>query len=228
MNYKLLVLDLDGTLTNNKKEITEHTLRTLIAAQEKGVKMNQYVLSRGTLQFNENIFFGQCKFDESTAFGCWGICIQNGKNQITVGELREIIGGGAEDGYVTCINLYGDNSHPAGYVRYRVNPELADSQNVFDDNHDPIENLFVYEGNGGYVRIIAESMASDDKHFQIFLGTGNVNQKDYCGAIWSKKINGSWKHSSCQLAEGEETSNYDTALATYPVGSEQFLNGGDL
>ena len=39
MNYKLLVLDLDGTLTNNKKEITEHTLRTLIAAQEKGVKI---------------------------------------------------------------------------------------------------------------------------------------------------------------------------------------------
>ena len=24
MKYKLLVLDLDGTLTNNKKEITEH------------------------------------------------------------------------------------------------------------------------------------------------------------------------------------------------------------
>ena len=39
MKYKLLVLDLDGTLTNNKKEITEHTLRTLIDAQERGVKI---------------------------------------------------------------------------------------------------------------------------------------------------------------------------------------------
>ena len=39
MKYKLLVLDLDGTLTNNKKEITEHTLRTLIDAQERGIKI---------------------------------------------------------------------------------------------------------------------------------------------------------------------------------------------
>ena len=39
MKYKLLVLDLDGTLTNNKKEITEYTLNTLIEAQEKGLKI---------------------------------------------------------------------------------------------------------------------------------------------------------------------------------------------
>ena len=39
MKYKLLVLDLDGTLTNNKKEITEYTRNTLIEAQEEGVKI---------------------------------------------------------------------------------------------------------------------------------------------------------------------------------------------
>ena len=39
MKYKLLVLDLDGTLTNKKKEVTEHTRRTLIEAQERGVKI---------------------------------------------------------------------------------------------------------------------------------------------------------------------------------------------
>lgn len=39
MKYKLLVLDLDGTLTNNKKEITEHTLNTLMKAQAQGVKI---------------------------------------------------------------------------------------------------------------------------------------------------------------------------------------------
>ena len=36
MNYKLLVLDLDGTLTNSKKEITPFTRETLLQAQEKG------------------------------------------------------------------------------------------------------------------------------------------------------------------------------------------------
>ncbi len=39
MKYKLLVLDLDGTLTNSKKEITPHTRETLIKAQKNGVKV---------------------------------------------------------------------------------------------------------------------------------------------------------------------------------------------
>lgn len=39
MKYKILVLDLDGTLTNKKKEITEHTRETLIRAQEAGIKI---------------------------------------------------------------------------------------------------------------------------------------------------------------------------------------------
>lgn len=39
MKYKLLVLDLDGTLTNTKKEITPNTLQTLTEAQEQGIKI---------------------------------------------------------------------------------------------------------------------------------------------------------------------------------------------
>ena len=36
MKYKIAVFDLDGTLTNNKKEITEHTKEVLRAYQEAG------------------------------------------------------------------------------------------------------------------------------------------------------------------------------------------------
>ena len=39
MKYKIIVLDLDGTLTNTKKEITPHTLEVLLRAQEKGIKI---------------------------------------------------------------------------------------------------------------------------------------------------------------------------------------------
>ncbi len=39
MDYKLLVLDLDGTLTNSKKEITPPTLEALIDIQKNGVKV---------------------------------------------------------------------------------------------------------------------------------------------------------------------------------------------
>lgn len=37
--YKILALDLDGTLTNSKKEITPHTLDVLIQAQQKGLRL---------------------------------------------------------------------------------------------------------------------------------------------------------------------------------------------
>ena len=39
MSYQILVLDLDGTLTNSKKEITLPTLEALIAIQEAGKKV---------------------------------------------------------------------------------------------------------------------------------------------------------------------------------------------
>ena len=35
MKYKLLVLDLDGTLTNEQKKITPHTKETLLKIQVK-------------------------------------------------------------------------------------------------------------------------------------------------------------------------------------------------
>lgn len=39
MDYQILVLDLDGTLTNSKKEITPETAKAIIDIQEKGKKV---------------------------------------------------------------------------------------------------------------------------------------------------------------------------------------------
>ncbi|MBQ5380698.1 MAG: HAD hydrolase family protein [Paraprevotella sp.] len=39
MEYKILVLDLDGTLTNGRKEITQHTKDVLFKAQEQGLRI---------------------------------------------------------------------------------------------------------------------------------------------------------------------------------------------
>ena len=36
MGYKLIVMDMDGTLTNSKKEISEETRTALIEAQKLG------------------------------------------------------------------------------------------------------------------------------------------------------------------------------------------------
>ncbi len=39
MKYKMLVLDIDGTLTNSKKEITPATRQALYDLQERGVRV---------------------------------------------------------------------------------------------------------------------------------------------------------------------------------------------
>ena len=39
MSYEIIALDIDGTLTNAKKEITPHTLETLLAVQKQGKKV---------------------------------------------------------------------------------------------------------------------------------------------------------------------------------------------
>ncbi|MDY5655571.1 MAG: Cof-type HAD-IIB family hydrolase [Prevotella sp.] len=39
MSYRMIVLDLDGTLTNAKKEVTARNLETLMEAQRRGVKV---------------------------------------------------------------------------------------------------------------------------------------------------------------------------------------------
>ena len=39
MDYRLIALDIDGTLTNSKKELTPHTRYALIEAQNKGKKV---------------------------------------------------------------------------------------------------------------------------------------------------------------------------------------------
>ena len=39
MGFRVLVLDLDGTLTNSKKEVTPRTLEALLEVQKRGVKI---------------------------------------------------------------------------------------------------------------------------------------------------------------------------------------------
>lgn len=39
MKYKLLVLDVDGTLLNNEKEISKRTLASLLKVQQMGIRI---------------------------------------------------------------------------------------------------------------------------------------------------------------------------------------------
>ncbi len=47
MKYKVLVLDLDGTLTNSKKKITDYTKKILLNLQKK-----EYILHQSSRIWN--------------------------------------------------------------------------------------------------------------------------------------------------------------------------------
>lgn len=120
------------------------------------------------------------------------------------------------------------------YQRISLNLSLADSTVITADN---AKSCFVFEGNctpgldvkipttsaAGYLRPML--MADGQAQYIGMLGDNVV-------AIRSKSENGAWKHSTASFnANNGDSIQYRTkeaALATYPVGTEQFLNGGDL
>ena len=50
MKYKMLVLDVDGTLLNDEKEISKRTLTTLLKVQQMGVRI---MLASGRVHFGD-------------------------------------------------------------------------------------------------------------------------------------------------------------------------------
>lgn len=50
----------------------------------------------------------------------------------------------------------------------------------------------------------------------------------YLAAITSRKVNGSWLRSFAQFDVEDATPTFATAISTYPVGQERFLNGSDV
>ena len=82
MKYKLLVLDVDGTLLNNEKEITTRTLATLLKIQQMGIRI---VLASGRPTFGLMPLAKKLELDKCGGF----ILSYNGGQIINVqtGEL---------------------------------------------------------------------------------------------------------------------------------------------
>ena len=60
------------------------------------------------------------------------------------------------------------------------------------------------------------------------LATEATADNTYLTAITSRKVNGSWLRSFAQFDVEDATPTFATAIATYPVGQERFLNGSDV
>lgn len=172
--------------------------------QEKGVKVGAYVLSAGNVALPTGVSFSKS-----------GVSIAMTGTTYTVGDVKARLGF-TNDGYLTMIVISSDNG--AQYCRYKINPDLADSTQVTEQN---IDTLFVTEGNATF------EVEEQGGFIAIKSPTGLT--KSTVGMIMSDKLNGSWVHSDCTMV-GDTGSDFnaDAALPTYPTGAAQYLNGGDL
>lgn len=172
--------------------------------QEKGLKIGYYQVSNGTLVKSSKVTFVSDSMQLMWANG-----------DQTVGGLKAAIPELA-DGYVTFVCI--DSTQGFKFFRISVADGVADSTAISTDN---INTILKVEGN------VTPTLSVETSCIQIEIT--NTGDKQVYGVIVSRNIDGAWKHSKCVLS-GDKVGDFnaDTALPTYPSGSEQFLNGGDL
>ena len=172
--------------------------------QEKGAKQGAYVISAGEAQLPTALVL-------TKATGVIAITIPS--DNITIGGLKSALAMTNEE-YFTLVGI--TTTGEAKYERFRVNPSLADTTAI---NASNIEDVFGTEGNAVASVAIASNVIS-------------ITLSDVatcCAVIISKNTANGYIHNNAVLGDGSGF-NYPaiTALPTYPVGSAEYLNGGDL
>lgn len=176
--------------------------------QEKGIKVGKWLISDGSAIIPSAIDpevamdgFLDFKYDQSLT---------------TAGQLREAFGMGEEDYATVCVV---DNKGEFVFFRVRVLYTLAADTVISADN---IAQLFSVEnplGTNAHPVFSAGEIQVQDSNIIARAG----------GVIFTKKTSAGFEHSQSALyASADPTFTADVALPTYPVGTERFLNGGEL
>lgn len=179
----------------------------LSAYQQKGVKLGKYIVSKGSAVIPAAV---TCADEFLT--------IALTESTLTVGGLKEALGISGDE-YITGVVL--DKNNNFRFIRIKVSTTLPDSTAITAEN---VASLFSVEGNTtATINLNTNRIVFEMAGLNTSAGSAN-------GVIISKRENGAWVHSNCQLdmKNAASADAYETQLPTYPTGAEQFLNGGDL
>lgn len=176
--------------------------------QEKGVKTGAWVVSGGDAILPSAV--------AAAEVGSFGVGINIAEGTTTAGAIRTAIGMGSED-YITVVGISEDGKF--AFYRLAISSALADETVVTAEN---VAQLFSVDNPLGLT--ISFDMISGQ--LQVLV-TGFV--PDANGMIFTQKTSNGFSHSTCTLVVAANPQfNADTALPSYPVGAERFLNGGEL
>ena len=172
--------------------------------QEKGAKQGAYVIAAGQAQIPQALVL-------TKATGV--IAIQLPADNLTIAGLKANLGMTNEE-YFTLVGL--KSTGEVVYDRFRVSPDMADDTPITGAN---VKNVFAQEGN-----VMVEPTLNGTAINITFSSIGGC-----CAVIVSMKYNGKFIHNDAQLGDGASfVSPADVALPTYPVGAQNYLNGGDI
>lgn len=174
----------------------------LNAYQEKGAKQGAYIISDG-----KAVIPAAASLDKSTGV----LTIALTADTMTVAGLKSALSFGSED-YLTMVGINTEGS--ADYARLHINQALSSDTAISADN---IADVFEIGGNIEPTVAVAENA--------ITVTIASIAK--CCAFIITRKVNDGFIHSKAVLGDGTDLSwNADTALPTYPVGENKFLNGG--
>lgn len=191
-----------------KNDIAQHpssgNLYGLNKYQEKGAKQGAYVVADGQASLPAAL-----AITKDTGV----ITITVDAQDITVGGLKTALGLSEEE-YFTLVGLTANGN--ANYERFRVNPNLDDTTQL---SAVPLSNIFAVEGN---------AMATVNLASNVITITQSAIA-GCCTVIVSKKVGAQFIHNRAVLGAASGIDyNASVALPTYPVGAQNYLNGGDI
>lgn len=176
----------------------------LVLYNERGAKRGQFIVADGQANVPNALTLTK---DSGL------LTITLAADNLTIGGLKSVLGMTSEE-YFTLVGL--DANGQALYERFRINPSMNAATVISADN---LANVFATEGNavaavslsGNTISILLEAVAT------------------CCAVIVSKKANGKYIHNEAVLGGGTNFENAaNVALPTYPVGQQDYLNGGDI
>lgn len=174
---------------------------------EKGIKCGHYVVSQGEEVLPAGL---------EVMNGSYPVVFALPSDNVTFGGLKSALNLGSDD-YITLVGI----KAASGFCYCRLHwKEPADLTTAVTAAN--ILTAFTLEGN------FTPEPAAVSGESNKFFATG-ASQLDNAGVIITRKTSAGFKHSSCVLnGAGDYSYTADSALPTYPVGTEMFLNGGEI
>lgn len=176
--------------------------------QEKGIRPGKYVVSEGKFILDENLFVG-----ETTGGSI--VNLMPASETPTIQDFLNLLFGGKQ-GYMTPVLV---NANEFKFFRVRFSSSLPATTAVTSEN---LSQVLSIENPFGL------SITTTITEGQIAIKFNGEYAAS--GIIASVEKDGdAYEHNTCVLSgnAGFEY-NADVALPTYPVGTERFLNGGEL